>query len=45
MFTALEYLIYRAIKNGNAEGATKACRALIKEALALMERTVKAQQS
>jgi DNA-binding FadR family transcriptional regulator len=37
--------IYRAIKNGNADGATKACRALIKEALALMERTAKAQQS
>ena len=37
--------IYRAIKNGNSDGAAKACRSLIKEALALMERTAKAQQS
>ena len=37
--------IYRAIKNGNVDGAAKACRALIKEALALMERTAKSQQS
>jgi DNA-binding FadR family transcriptional regulator len=33
--------IYRAIKNGNADGAARACRELIKEALLLVVRSEK----
>ena len=35
--------IYRAIRNGNAEGAFRACRELIKEALMLVIKTDKAR--
>ncbi|MBC8027752.1 MAG: FadR family transcriptional regulator, partial [Steroidobacteraceae bacterium] len=35
--------IYNAIKNGNPEGAAKACRELIKEALVLVIKSDKAQ--
>jgi DNA-binding FadR family transcriptional regulator len=35
--------IYRAIKNGNAEGAARACRELIKEALMLVIKSDKSQ--
>jgi DNA-binding FadR family transcriptional regulator len=35
--------IYKAIRNGNADGAAKACRELIREALALVVRSEKAR--
>ena len=36
--------IYRMIRDGNAEGASKACRELIREALALVIRGEKAKR-